>query len=40
MTRLQAEAGSDVSNFAVRTRVQIVIEGVQAAEAALEKVRD
>lgn len=40
MTRLQAEAGSDVGNFAVRTRVQIVVEGVQAAEAALEKVRD
>ena len=35
MTRLQAEAGQDVSNFAIETRVRIVIEGIETARQAL-----
>ena len=35
MTRLQAEAGQDVSNFAVQSRVRIVVEGIHAADQAL-----
>lgn len=37
ITRMQAEAGQDVSNFAVDSRVRIVVEGIENAERALKE---
>lgn len=37
MTKLQSEAGQDVSNFAVESRVRIVVEGIENAERSLRE---